>query len=334
MKSSNTALHLASLHRREDPFRELQASTRAGAVRQLALDHVVAQRPLGGIVRRRHQRVVNEGPQRRPDLDEVGAGVGRSGTSPLCASLLKLSPDTFLQPVVMPNILALIAPAEQQVAVAQQAPSDQAGQSGPSRDALEVAQQMGPTDLALLQRQMVVAGIAVADRHEAGRIAQQQASGHLAARRIDAKPHAPVTRQRPHPQRLPMALVPGLVGMAHRGMLKFSVQLRHRRRQGLADPSVCLRHRTQAEPDSHDVRQHRLHLALRQMELTGQRAHQCQSSRAELAAGHARGQGTVSLRPQPQQMPRTRTYSVTTGSMRGSSNTWCRIALSASTSTR
>ena len=73
----------------------------------------------------------------------------------------------------MPNILALLTPAKQQVAVAQQAPSDQASQPGPARDALEVAQQVCPADLALLDRQVVVAGITVADRHEAGLIAQQ-----------------------------------------------------------------------------------------------------------------------------------------------------------------
>lgn len=71
-------LHLAGLHRGEDALFELHPPLRSRAVRQLALDHVVAQCPLSGVVGGRHQRVAQERPHRRPHLQQVRAGVGRA----------------------------------------------------------------------------------------------------------------------------------------------------------------------------------------------------------------------------------------------------------------
>ena len=57
---------------------------------ELALDDVVAQRPLGGVVGRGHQGVAQERPQGWPHLEQVGAGVGCAGTLGLRAAQLQL----------------------------------------------------------------------------------------------------------------------------------------------------------------------------------------------------------------------------------------------------
>jgi hypothetical protein len=75
-------LHLAGLHSGEDALGEVHSPLGARAVRQLALDHVVAQRPLCGIVSRWHQRVAQERPQRGPHLDQVRAGIGCAAATP------------------------------------------------------------------------------------------------------------------------------------------------------------------------------------------------------------------------------------------------------------
>jgi hypothetical protein len=94
-----------------------------------------------------------------------------------------------------------------------------------------------------------------------------------------------------------VALVARLIGVTHRGVLQLGVQLRHGLLQRLADQSVGLRHRPQTEAHAHDVREHRLHFALRQVELPSQRAHQGQSARTELAAGNPCGKRSVVLTP-------------------------------------
>jgi hypothetical protein len=67
--------HLAGLHRGEDAPGELYPSLGAGVIRQLSLDHVVAQSLLSDVVGRWHKRIVQEGPHRRPHLQRVRADV-------------------------------------------------------------------------------------------------------------------------------------------------------------------------------------------------------------------------------------------------------------------
>jgi hypothetical protein len=136
---------------------------------------------------------------------------------------------------------------------------------------------------------MVVARIPVTDRDEAGLLTQDQLGRCLPTRGVDAKPHTPVAGQHPHPQGVVVALVTGLIGVTHRGVLQLGVQLRHGLLQRLAEQPVRLGHRPQTEAHAHDVREHGLYLALRQVELPGQCAHQGQGTWTELAAGQPCG---------------------------------------------
>ena len=107
-------------------------------------------------------------------------------------------------------------------------------------DALEVPQQVRPAHLALFKGQIVVARIPVTHRDKAGLLSQHQLGSELAARGIDGELGPPVADQRPSPQRVSMALVAGLVRMAHRGMLQLGVQLCHWLGQTLGDQPVRL----------------------------------------------------------------------------------------------
>jgi len=92
-----------------------------------------------------------------------------------------------------------------------------------------------------------------------------------------------------------VALVAGLVSVAHRCVLQLCVQLCNRCRQRLADQAVGLRDRAQAKPDAHDVREHVLHFALCQVKLPGQRPHQGQCAWAQLPVGRTHRQSAVVL---------------------------------------
>ncbi len=128
---------------------------------------------------------------------------------------LQLNPYAPLQPGKVACVLLLVAPAKQQASVAQQTLAHTPGQCAALCDALKVAQQVRPADLALRQGQVVVARIPVAHRDEAGLLAQNQLGRHLPTRRVDTKPHPPIAEQRPHPQGVLVVLVAGLIGVAH-----------------------------------------------------------------------------------------------------------------------
>ena len=85
---------------------ELHSPLGAGAVGKLALDDVVAQRPLGGVVGRGHQGVAQEHPKGWPQLEQVGAGVGCAAALILCAAQLQLNLDAPLQPGKVACVLA------------------------------------------------------------------------------------------------------------------------------------------------------------------------------------------------------------------------------------
>ncbi len=104
---------------------------------------------------------------------------------------------------------------------------------------------------------------------------------------------APVADLRPRPHHVVVVLVAGLVGMAYRLLTQVHLQLLHRLGQRLRDVAVRHRDRADAELQSHDLLQQALDLALREVKLARQRAHQCQGARTELAVGHTRGQRRV-----------------------------------------
>ena len=138
----------------------------------------------------------------------------------------------------MAFVLGFVSPAKQQAPVCQQPLADATTQ--PRADALEVAQQVRPADLAPGKGQVVVARIPVTDRDKARVFAQDQFGRPLSTRRVDAKPRPPVTDQYPHPQRVAVALVSGLIGVAHGSVLQLVVQLCHGLLQRLADQPVGL----------------------------------------------------------------------------------------------
>ena len=76
----------AGLVNAEPARQELVAAQRACRPADLALEHDAAQRLLGGTVGRRQARIRRERPPRGPQLEDIGAGVGRA------AALLLYSP--------------------------------------------------------------------------------------------------------------------------------------------------------------------------------------------------------------------------------------------------
>jgi hypothetical protein len=97
------------------------------------------------------------------------------------------------------------------------------------------------------------------------------------------------------PQALDLLPVVVQLGRVLQAQHQLSLQLRHRCCQRLADQAVGMRDRAQAEADTHDVREHVLHLALREVKLPGKRPHQGQCAWAQLPVRHARWQGAVVL---------------------------------------
>ena len=106
---------------------------------------------------------------------------------------------------------------------------------------------------------------------------------------------APVADLRPRPHPVAVALVAGLIGVAHRLAAQVHLQLLHRLGQRLRNMAVRHRDGADAELKPHDLPEQALDLALREVKLARQRAHQRQRARPELAAGHTRWQRRVVL---------------------------------------
>ena len=154
-------------------------------------------------------------PQRRLDLEQVGAGVGRTRASALRCTVVQVFVQAALQPLKMLGRLVLIAPAKQGVATGLETLADHAGLTCTAGDAGEVAQQVRPAHLALLQADEVITRVTVAHDHALGLLAQQRLGRHLTARGIKPEMRAPVAHLRPRPHHVVVTLVAGLVGVAH-----------------------------------------------------------------------------------------------------------------------
>jgi len=106
------ALTAASLMGAEAALDELIAASRAGGAGDLALEHQRTDVLLRGVGARRHIWVGQEGPQRRTQLEQVCAGVGRARALGLRAALQQQAFDAAAQGIEPSGAAVLPAPAQ------------------------------------------------------------------------------------------------------------------------------------------------------------------------------------------------------------------------------
>lgn len=94
-----TPLAQAGFVTAEAERQELVAAQRACGPGDFSLEHNAAQRLLGGIVGRCQARIRCERPQRGPQLEDVGAGVGRAAALLLLRTTLQHRSHSTLQPI-------------------------------------------------------------------------------------------------------------------------------------------------------------------------------------------------------------------------------------------
>ena len=152
---------------------ELVAAQRPCGPGDFSLEHDAAQRLLGGIVGRCQARIRRERPQRGPQLEDVGAGLGRAAALLLRATLRRRT-HSALQPIkLLACELAAVAPTEHDQAQPEQLAPDLPGQALPLSDPIEVAQQVSPADLPALAVDERIAGIAVRRDHRGALLADE-----------------------------------------------------------------------------------------------------------------------------------------------------------------
>lgn len=267
--------------------------TLAGALRPgyPALEHDAAQRLLGCVVRRLDTGMSDESPKRRPQREQVRAGIGRAGAPPLLGSLLQ-SPanpahDGF---ELLCSGPAASAPAEHHITQTEQPPPDAPGLARPLSDAHEVSNKVRPAHLAPPGVEVAIGGIPVGDHHAAG-LRTDQVQRHVARPGgQDAEDRQLGLDRTPYSVGRTLARVSGLVHVQDRRTAERGGRLGHRRLQRRSHLAMRLRDGAYAEVQAQRVRQRVSDLPLRQVKARAHHADQCERPWADLAAGHTRGQ--------------------------------------------
>lgn len=281
----------ACLVNAEAARQELVTAQRACGPGDFSLQHDAAQRLLGGIVGRRQARIRRERPQRRPQLEDVGAGVGRAAALLLPRATLQRRSHSPLQPFeLVADQLALVAPAEHDQTQPEQPAPDTPGRTLTLPDPIEVAQQMNPADLPALVVDERIAGIPVRRDH-CGALLADEVQDHVARpRRVDGEHRQQRLHRRPDPVVDALARVVRLVHPQRIGAAQRSRRFGHRRLQRMSDLAVRLRDGAHAETQAHQLIKEVANLALREVIPRAQHAHQRRRARPQLTLGHPGGQ--------------------------------------------
>ena len=266
-------LSQAALMNAEAARQEEVAAQRPCRPGDLALEHDAAQRLLSGIVGRCQTRIGCERPQRRPQLEDVGASVGCAAAFVLLRTVLQRRADSPLQSVeLLTGQLVLVASAEHNQTQPEQFAPDLPGQALPLPDPIEVAQQMRPANLPALGVDERIASIPVR-RDRCGALVADEVQDHIPRpRRVDGEHRQQRLHRHPDPVGDALARVAGLVHPQRIGAAQRCRRLGHWRLERLGELAVRLRDGAYAETQAHQLVQQIADLALREVVARAQHA--------------------------------------------------------------